>query len=80
MLMNRIQAGDLKTLLSLQVNTNAEGIPQVWPKPESQTDEAELARLGTTQGLGYELYDPATDDAELRAVLDELGADSGVIQ
>jgi hypothetical protein len=69
-LMDRIQSGDLKTFLSLRT-TNSPLEPYEFPKLVSQTDEAELARLGQAQGIGYEL----NDDAEFTSTLAELGID-----
>jgi hypothetical protein len=70
-LMDRIQAGDLKSYLALQ--TPAE-FPDVHLIP--RTDEAELQQLkdlGAGQGLGYDL----NDDAEFGDSLGEFGIESG---
>jgi hypothetical protein len=66
--MDRIQAGDLKTFLSLR--TEATGQITDYPQLILQTDQAELERLGASQGLGYELHD---NDDELRATFNDLG-------
>jgi hypothetical protein len=67
--MDRIQAGDLKTFLSLRTEATGQ-ISTDYPQLVLQTDQAELERLGASQGLGYELYD---NDDELRATFTELG-------
>jgi hypothetical protein len=68
--MDRIQAGDLKTFLSLRINSDSSTeLVGDFPNPVLQTDAAELERLGASQGIGYEL----NDDSELRATFDELG-------
>jgi hypothetical protein len=67
--MDRIQAGDLKTFLSLR--TEATTQLGEYPQPVSQSDAAELERLGASQGIGYEL----NDDVELDATFTELGLD-----
>lgn len=68
--MDRIQAGDLKTFLSLR--TEATGsVTNDFPNIVLQTDSAELARLGAAQGIGYEI----NDDDELDATFAELGLD-----
>jgi hypothetical protein len=68
-LFNRLQAGDLKTLLSLQAVNE--------PLPEQQyiprTDKNELEILGSAEGLGQEHYDDGTA-AEFTDVLAEFGA------
>lgn len=68
--MDRIQAGDLKTFLSLRTEATGQFISE-YPQPPLQTDEAELARLGASQGIGYEL----NDNDELSATFTELGLD-----
>lgn len=65
-LLNRMQSGDLKTLLSLQATTQP--VPDVDYIPRH--DQAELAIIGQAQGLGDVIYDDA--DAELAATFDEL--------
>jgi hypothetical protein len=67
--MDRIQAGDLKTFLSLRTEATQQVIGE-FPKSPLQTDQAELARLGN-QEVGYEIY----DDNELRDTFAELGVD-----
>jgi hypothetical protein len=67
--MNRIQSGDLKTFLSLANDPSGETQPFAFPATQLNTDEAELARLGAAQGVGYTL----DDDDELRETFNELG-------
>jgi hypothetical protein len=69
--MDRIQAGDLKTFLSLQTNNNPVAFDFAAQPQYSQSDEAELQRLGAAQGVGYEL----NDDNEFEHTLTELGID-----
>jgi hypothetical protein len=55
-LMNRLQAGDLRTFHSLNTDLNAAGVAT----PMARTDENELAQLrslGHMTGLGEEIYD-----------------------
>lgn len=69
-LLNRMQSGDLKTLLSLQ--QTAQAAPDI--SYQSSHDVAELKILAGGQGLGMELYDDGVRDAdEFAAALDELG-------
>lgn len=69
-LLNRLQSGDLHTFLSMQLNSG----PSTPVAPESHvgmSDAEELARLGKSQGLGYELH----DDSEFADTLAEFGID-----
>jgi hypothetical protein len=68
--MDRIQSGDLKTFLSLRTDATT-SFTGDFPDPVSQTDAAELERLGAAQGLGYGI----NDDDELAATFAELGVD-----
>lgn len=70
-LLNRLQAGDLKTLLSLNTATvaNLES-----PEYVSSHDIKELEILSQGQGLGMDLYDDGSRDSdEFDAFKNELG-------
>lgn len=70
-LLNRLQAGDLKTLLSLNTNASTE-LPDV--KYTSSHDIKELEIITQGQGLGMELYDDGSRDSEeFGAFAAELG-------
>jgi hypothetical protein len=65
-----MQAGDLKTLLSLQQTS----ISNPDTDYRSSSDTAELAIISQGQGLGMELYDDGVRDAdEFFAAAEELG-------
>lgn len=67
-LMNRLQAGDLKTLMALETPV----VPVT--TYHSAHDTKELETLSQGQGLGYEIYDDGTRDSdEFLAAVDELG-------
>lgn len=72
--MNRIQSGDLKTLLSLQAsNSDDEGYKTTVVSPH---DIEEIQRMQSqTQGLGDTLYDDASGD--FTDTLHELGLSIG---
>lgn len=57
-LLNRLQSGDLKTLLSLQQSTD----PPETPDYITRTDRAELEILSQAQGIGYEVLDDGAAD------------------
>jgi hypothetical protein len=70
-LLNRLQAGDLKTLLSLNTDVST-ALPDT--EYRSSHDIKELEILSQGQGLGMGLYDDGTRDSdEFLAATEELG-------
>ena len=66
-----MQAGDLRTLLSLQTPTGPSPLTSDYT---SSSDMQELKIISHGQGLGMELYDDGTRDAdEFFAAAEELG-------
>jgi hypothetical protein len=69
-LLNRLQSGDLKTLLSLQATVDTPATPDYL----STHDQKELEIISQSQGLGIELYDDGSRDSdEFDAFKNELG-------
>jgi hypothetical protein len=69
-LLNRLQSGDLKTLLSLQATVDTPESPDY----RSTHDIKELETISQGQGLGFELYDDGSRDSdEFDAFKNELG-------